>query len=66
MSAERMCMSCKPCTEQMPFDLEEYREQIRAEVIYSVKSIVKNYHAHIDDNTITNIFDDLERLKKGE
>lgn len=40
----------------------EDARKIRADVIYEIKNIIANYHAHIEDDAMADIFNDLEQL----
>lgn len=44
--------------------LRDVYEQGIADAIDEIKSIIKNYHAHIDDDAMADIFSDLEHLKE--
>lgn len=46
--------------------LAEHDKQIRDDAINEVKNIIANYHAHIDDDAMADIFSDLKYLRESK
>lgn len=46
--------------------LAEHDKQVRADAIFEIKNIIANYHAHIEDDAMADIFSDLEQLKESK
>lgn len=46
--------------------LSDAYELGRADIISEIKDIIANYHAHIEDDAMADIFSDLEYLKESK